>query len=85
MVPNHIDDFIPLLAMKEPILNKVAAMATAERALIPEKSRIYYLSKKLQVIFSLKSYRSSIGLLRERDNESLVKYPSTGKLCMSRQ
>lgn len=58
MKPNYIDDFIPLLTMKVSTLQKVAAMAVAERDVIPEKSRIYYLSKKLQVILKTRSFLS---------------------------
>lgn len=57
MQPRHIDDFIPLLDMKEPILREITVMAAKEYD-IPEKSRIYYLSRELQVMpFSEYSYR----------------------------
>lgn len=51
MRPDHIDDFIPLLDMTEKILREVAVMSAHEWNVIPENSRIYYLSKELQVIF----------------------------------
>lgn len=50
MQPRHIDDFMPLLDMKEPVLREVAAMTANEYGVIPEKNRIYYLSKELRVI-----------------------------------
>lgn len=49
MQPRHIDDFVPLLDMREPILRDVAKTAATEYNVIPDRSRIYYLSKELQV------------------------------------
>ncbi|KAJ6625704.1 Transcription termination factor, mitochondrial, partial [Pseudolycoriella hygida] len=49
MQPRHIDDFIPLLDIKEPILEHIAAKAKAERKIVPDNNRIYYLSKELQL------------------------------------
>ncbi len=49
MHPRHIDDFVPLLEMREPILRDVADQAVTEYNTIPERSRIYYLSRELRV------------------------------------
>lgn len=66
MQPKHIDDFIPLLDMKEPILREVSAIMAKEYGVIPEKNRIYYLSKELQVrLFKkfIKCFLVTIGLV----------------------
>ncbi|KAG4071040.1 hypothetical protein HA402_001477 [Bradysia odoriphaga] len=49
MRPRHIDDFVPLLKIEEPILRDVAIKAAEEYDTIPEQHRIYYFSKELQV------------------------------------
>lgn len=49
MDPLKIEDFLPLLELKMPMLNKVVSEADVEADQIPEGNRIYFISKQLGV------------------------------------
>lgn len=49
MKPRQIEDFLPLVEMKIPELEKCVSEANYEADRIPEGHRIYFLSKQLNV------------------------------------
>lgn len=49
MSPKDVNDFLPLLELKLPVLKHIAQHATAERNIVPKENRIYFFSEKLKV------------------------------------
>lgn len=47
--PRDINDFLPLIRVSVPILSRTQSLVLEEMNLIPERHRIYYLSKRLEV------------------------------------
>lgn len=49
MRPRQIDDYIPLLHLSAAELRTIARKFEEERDIVPDGSRIYFLSSKLKV------------------------------------
>lgn len=48
-----INDFVPLLQIKEPYLRQIFELFAQEQSQIPHENRIYYFSRKLNVSIHL--------------------------------